>query len=874
MRNSRHLIPTALLSLATSTAVQAQDERIVEWVDFASADDTSKIALGYPVPQPVDTPLPFNGFRTYSGLHMRHQDLAVTTPWVHGTVIGQTREERPIWVYQLGDADHYTATGLPEQAMLSNGGIHAREWQSPEVTTGIIELLALTDDGNPLVEYLRENANILVIPVLNVDGFQQTQRFPSLNWLGTDPGYPDTSPRDGRMRRKNMLGVDEDLYTQGDHLQGVDLNRNSDPYWASNPNRSSGDTNSIVHHGAFPASEPEIQALDAAAQLGPASQLSMYTDLHSYSQVHFYGRSDNTRLANLTQSLLKTFTNHHVAFPAGKFYWYDNWRNVPHNQGIGLSDEYFTHVYQVPSWTLEIEPSGGSHAGLPGNGADYGGLSRNGHDGFILPESEVERVRTELAQSFSVAYYQQSGPPSMRAYRLVDVATGAIVFDAEWDVESLSTRELFINQPQALQLGREYRAWIAWDKPMRWRTDSNITPLPGQSDRTLELEREFMLDDGLLSYEMGEAEWLDQPGGAPNGFLNYRDDALAFSLTFPADVSNQASISTTSQVQFETTVTDMVEWRIDAMPETAARWQDGGWAGYESTNGSVGTDNGGIDSSIRFNVTPESLGDPFVVEAGTSSAWYDTSRDGEGFLLEILPDHRAVVYWFTYDDQGDQDWYVAEGEIRGNRILFRNLLRASGGVFGPEFDPEKVSYTPVGSATFTWSSCSSGTMKWVIDRDGSGYRQGRMNLNRLSDLMGLGCGATQPQAERPEGQFSGSWYDPAHNGEGYVLEVLADSRAVVYWFSYDAEGNRRWFFGLGGIEDGKLVFQDMQTSTGARFGDAFDPADVSRKPWGSLELDLQCSGGKATFAPTEEGFPAGELNLVRLTMIDGLECDS
>ena len=248
MRNSRHLIATALLSLATSTTVQAQDERIVEWVDFAPADDTSKIALGYPVPQPVDTPLPFNGFRTYSGLHMRHQDLAVTTPWVHGTVIGQTREERPIWVYQLGDADHYTATGLPEQAMLSNGGIHAREWQSPEVTTGIIELLALTDDGNPLVEYLRENANILVIPVLNVDGFQQTQRFPSLNWLGTDPGYPDTSPRDGRMRRKNMLGVDEDLYTQGDHLQGVDLNRNSDPYWASNPNRSSGDTNSIVHH--------------------------------------------------------------------------------------------------------------------------------------------------------------------------------------------------------------------------------------------------------------------------------------------------------------------------------------------------------------------------------------------------------------------------------------------------------------------------------------------------------------------------------------------------------------------------------------------------------------------------------------------------
>jgi len=41
------------------------------------------------------------------------------------------------------------------------------------------------------------------------------------------------------MRRKNMLGPDEDLFTQGDHLLGVDLNRNNAPYWNTNPNRSS-----------------------------------------------------------------------------------------------------------------------------------------------------------------------------------------------------------------------------------------------------------------------------------------------------------------------------------------------------------------------------------------------------------------------------------------------------------------------------------------------------------------------------------------------------------------------------------------------------------------------------------------------------------
>ena len=51
----------AWLSLTASVAAH---ERIVEWVDFAPVTDANRIALGYPVPVPVDTPLPFAGFRS------------------------------------------------------------------------------------------------------------------------------------------------------------------------------------------------------------------------------------------------------------------------------------------------------------------------------------------------------------------------------------------------------------------------------------------------------------------------------------------------------------------------------------------------------------------------------------------------------------------------------------------------------------------------------------------------------------------------------------------------------------------------------------------------------------------------------------------
>jgi hypothetical protein len=864
-----------LLAVSWFSALEAQNPRISEWVENAPVSDADKIALGYPVPIPVDTPLPFDGFRSYAGLHARHQDLANTSAWSHAIELGQTRTGRTIWAYQLGDADRMTVTGSPEHAMLTNGGIHAREWQSPEVATGIIELLTLGEDDNHLLSYLRDNANVLVIPVLNVDGFLQTQRYPGTNWMGTDPDDPEFSPRDGRMRRKNMLGADEDLLTQGDHLLGVGLNRNNAPYWNTVPDRSSDDPQSIVHHGASAASEPEIKTLDAAVQYAPASKLSMYTDMHSFSQVHFWSRNSNTGLAWMTEKLLRTFSDHHVTFDAGKYYGFNDRFNIPTNQGIGTTDEYFTFTYQVPSWTLEIEPTNGQQAGLPGQGADYGGLGRNGHDGFILPESEVERVRTELAQTFAVAYYQQSGPPSMAAVRFVDDVTGAVVMESEWDVSSETARQLWSFQAQPLQFDRNYTFWLAYDKPMRWRIDGEVAPLPGQPGSNLDLEAQLNVGENELSVTIGGGDWLDQSGDAPNGYMRYRDDALAIGFSLPADQNNMDLVDGLVSATLGVETWDMTGSRTDANPATVARWQEGSWSGYEDSAGQDRNNAGGMDQTTQFEVTSAPLGDPFVVETGTSSAWFDPARNGEGFMLEILAENRAVMYWFTYNTEGGQDWYVAQGEIRGNRILFPQMMQVSGGEFGPGFDPEKIVNKVVGSASFIWSDCDNGAMDWVIDQDGNGRRAGRMDLQRFSRVMGFECntgpGPMQPITEAA--LLSGSWYDPGHSGEGYVLEILADRSALVYWFSFDPQGNHRWFFGTGVIEQDTLVFDEMLTTQGGVFGPDFDPAQVEVKPWGTLQLELLCDSGTASFEPSEAGFAPGTLDLSRLTYLNGLSCE-
>jgi len=96
---------------------------------------------------------------------------------VSGQVIGQTVNGRDIWAYSLSDSDATTLDGSLEGAALLNGGIHAREWQSPEAMTGLFEYMAENQDTDPIVTYLIDNFKTNIIPVLNVDGFIQTQKF-------------------------------------------------------------------------------------------------------------------------------------------------------------------------------------------------------------------------------------------------------------------------------------------------------------------------------------------------------------------------------------------------------------------------------------------------------------------------------------------------------------------------------------------------------------------------------------------------------------------------------------------------------------------------------------------------------------------------
>src|SRR6056297_1993411 len=118
----------AVLALTAALGVLAQQEyRYTE-----QAGGGNEFVLGYPPPVPVDSTIPVDGFRSYAALHTRHQDLMLQSDIVTGAIIGETLQGREIWAYVVGDDDARTVNAGPESSVLINGGLHAREWATPE----------------------------------------------------------------------------------------------------------------------------------------------------------------------------------------------------------------------------------------------------------------------------------------------------------------------------------------------------------------------------------------------------------------------------------------------------------------------------------------------------------------------------------------------------------------------------------------------------------------------------------------------------------------------------------------------------------------------------------------------------------------------
>lgn len=837
----------ACMLLVWSLAAGAQS--IVPWTE-----GPGRLGLGYPVPVPADTPLPFDGFRSYAGLHTRHQDLSLENDFITASIVGQTVLGRDIWAYRIGRGEQLTPEGLPRAALQFTGGIHAREWQSPEVVTGLMEHLAEGRGDRHIVDFLLDHTSIVIIPVLNIDGFLQTQRYSRTNWMGVDNRHPEFWPRDGRMRRKNHRQADEDLYTASDRLNGVDLNRNNPPFWPGPEFTETAED--LTYRGPRAGSEPEITALRNAAELAPVEQLRFYADMHSYTKVFFSVRTGNPRLNAIQQRVLAMASDHHAALPGQQRYLDDP---SPVNAGIGTTSEYFAHIWQVPSLTWEIEP------GQQG-GAEYGGFASNGSDGFILPESEITRVRENLAETLSAVAYHMAGPAHILRADLLDGTGQFTLWNARWQSTEDGQRELVAHSARTMTPGRQYRLRLTFGKPMRWRRDGEIQPFPGRAPDSLDIELGLETDDGPVEAIFGAPEWGDEATGWIGSRPGYRDSTVTIPIEVPDSPINTSRFGQDGggRVRVSVDTTDLTGHRLDADPTTPVNFTNGAWQGFEGGNG---PDVGGSDRTLAIEAGTTTERPGRAITPGHTAMWFNPQRSGEGWMLEILPDDRALAYWFTFDEQGRPRWLIGSGTIEGNRIEFPELIATTGALFGSAFDPDDVQLETVGSARMVFADCQAGWYEY----EAYGFHRS-IDFIALTSTWETACHPMPVVVEERASQ-SGSWFDPQQAGQGLTVQWVSPESMLLVWFTYDAEGNPYWIIGQSeaGTTD-PVVFPELLTVRGPSFGDDFDPDQVEQRLWGRAELTLECHQGLFEYEAELEDFEDGALPIERLTMLAGLPC--
>ncbi len=278
------------------------------------------------------------------------------------------------------------------------------------------------------------------------------------------------------------------------------------------------------------------------------------------------------------------------------------------------------------------------------------------------------------------------------------------------------------------------------------------------------------------------------------------------------------------------------------------------------------------EASAEFvNVVDEG---EYTVNSGISGSWYDPEFDGQGWNLQMLSETLALAYWFSYDERGNQAWFYGLGEVSGNSITFSQLRQPEGGRFGNNFDPNQVSQPLWGTMTMIFDDCSSG---YTVYGGKRGFDTGEMNIQRLTGLQSISCaGKREPTTAKAIGaEMNGPWYDPSHNGEGWLLEILDDSTAVAYWFTYDRNGNQAWFVGVGSISGDDIQFDTVYRPTGARFGmNSYNPSQVNRQTAGSMRFTFSdCANGSMTYDLSAAGFGTGSLQLKKIANILGSGCN-
>lgn len=171
--------------------------------------------------------------------------------------LGKTYENRTMYGIKISS----NITTSNKSVMFLNCGIHAREWISISTCMYIARALVRGSSQNSSVADLVDKMEWIIVPVVNVDGYNYARTTNRLWRKNRSPNGPPNSTE----------------------CVGTDLNRNFNIKWAMT-GAHYGKPCSPIYPGSHPFSEPETFNL-ARYMYKIRNRIKGYIDFHSYGQL-------------------------------------------------------------------------------------------------------------------------------------------------------------------------------------------------------------------------------------------------------------------------------------------------------------------------------------------------------------------------------------------------------------------------------------------------------------------------------------------------------------------------------------------------------------------------------------------------------------
>lgn len=121
--------------------------------------------------------------------------------------------------------------------------------------------------------------------------------------------------------------------------------------------------------------------------------------------------------------------------------------------------------------------------------------------------------------------------------------------------------------------------------------------------------------------------------------------------------------------------------------------------------------------------------------------WFDPEFNGQGLTFEVLPNGDGLVFWFAYDNVGNQIWILGQGPMEGNRLEVEAALITRGGRFDVPSSVQSAELETWGSIALDFHDCSNASFEYSGPPD---FGQGTRQLVRLSSIDGRACDDRRP----------------------------------------------------------------------------------------------------------------------------------